>query len=92
MKMKGQEFLKTLVELGNKKTTEENFYYMLEVLPPQITNNGISAFLVGEPYTHKFCKIAGKVVPHYQGYAVYKDYYMDLGARSEEYFKEFIID
>jgi hypothetical protein len=85
-----------LLELGNKTTSEEHFEEMLSCLPPQLTNQtkerGFDAFLVGEPYTHKFCKFAGKEVAVYDCYATASNgVRLDVGYMSEaEFIKHFI--
>lgn len=46
--------------------TEETFWEMLGCLPPVFHQNG--AFLVGEPTSHRRCKISGEIRATYQGY------------------------
>jgi hypothetical protein len=92
-----KKFADLLQEHGAKTTTEENYYYMLEVLPPQLTNHqkdkGFDAFLVGEPYTHRFCRFAGKEVPVYACYATTSDKTrLDVGYISEAQFKKDFIN
>jgi hypothetical protein len=97
MEKQKQKYADLLLELGNKTTTEEHFDEMLSCLPPQLTNQtkerGFDAFLVGEPYTHKFCKFAGEVVPVYDCYATASDgTRLDVGSISEaEFINHFII-
>ena len=90
-----EKFADLLLELGNKTTSEEHFQEMLGFLPPQITNyekgRGFDAFLVGEPYTHKFCRFAGKEVAVYACYATASNgTRLDVGNMSEaEFIKSF---
>jgi len=96
MKENKENFADLLLELGNKTTSEEHFQEMLGCLPPQITNyekgKGFNAFLVGEPYTHKFCRFAGKEVAVYACYATASNgTRLDIGNMSEsEFIKHFI--
>ena len=95
MNMK-EKFADLLLEIGNKTTSEEHFQEMLGCLPPQITNyekgKGFDAFLVGEPYTHKFCRFAGKEVAVYACYATASNgTRLDVGYMSEaEFIRSFI--
>ena len=89
-----QKFADILQALGNETTTQEHFEEMFSCLPPQLTNytreKGFDAFLVGEPYTHKFCKTAGKIVPVFACYAKASDGTpMDIGCISEAAFDLF---
>ena len=47
-------------------TTDEWYYYSLEVLPPAWWSGG--AFLVGEPNNHRQCRVSGDVEATYSGY------------------------
>jgi len=49
-----------------KTTTESKFWEMLGCLPPELQKGG--AFLVGEPYSHRRCKISGKYADTFQGF------------------------
>ena len=96
MKENKENFADLLQEMGNKTASEEHFEEMLGCLPPQITNykkgRGFDAFLVGEAYTHRFCKFAGKEVAVYACYATASDgTRLDVGNMSEaEFIKHFI--
>jgi hypothetical protein len=46
--------------------TEETFWEMLGCVPPEYQKG--NAFLVGEPYSHRRCKISGEFMPTFQGY------------------------
>ena len=46
--------------------TEDTFWDMLGCLPPAYHKNG--AFLVGEPTSHRHCKVTGEMRATYQGY------------------------
>ena len=86
-----ENFADLLLELENKTTSEEHFQEMLGCLPPQLTNykkgKGFNAFLVGEPYTHKFCRFAGKEVAVYACYATASNgTRLDVGNMSEAEF------
>ena len=94
---KRQNFADLLQEMGNKTTSDEHFEEMLACLPPQLTNyqkeRGFDAFLVGEPYTHKFCKFAGKEVEVYACYATASDgTRLDVGEISEAMFTKLFIN
>lgn len=82
MKNQIEEILKTnfqdnfadyLLKLENKTATQDQFDWLLEVLPPVITNyeegKGFSAYLGGEALDTRFCKIAQRETPIYLGYA-----------------------
>ena len=97
MKEKRENFADLLQEMGNKTASEEHFQEMLGCLPPQLTNyekeRGFNAFLVGEPYTHKFCRFAGKEVAVYACYATASDgTRLDVGEVSEAFFIKFFIN
>ena len=97
MKKNKNNFADLLQEMGNKTTSDEHFEEMLGCLPPQLTNyekeRGFDAFLVGESYTHKFCKLAGKEVAVYACYATASDgTRLDVGEISEATFIKFFIN
>lgn len=97
MKENKENFADLLQEMGNKTTSEEHFQEMLGCLPPQLTNyekgKGFNAFLVGEPYTHKFCRFAGKEVAVYACYATASDgTRLDVGNMSEAEFTKLFIN
>lgn len=48
------------------ETSEERFFEMLEVLPPEMMLGG--GFLVGEPAIHKRDGISGNVMPAFDAY------------------------
>jgi len=49
-----------------KTTTEEKFWEMLGVLPPEYQKGG--AFLMGEPYSNRRCTISGNYSDTFQGF------------------------
>lgn len=53
-----------------KPCSEERYHEMLEVLPPIAWMN--KGFLVGEPWTHRTCKVTGMVQPAYTAMVVRK--------------------
>ena len=46
--------------------TEERFWEQLGCLPPSYQSGG--AFLMGEPYTHRKCRITGEIRGAYLGF------------------------
>ena len=50
-----------------KPTTEEWYWYSLEVLPPEYMGKQ-GSFLVGEPVDHRTCEITGQTAPTWAGY------------------------
>jgi hypothetical protein len=46
--------------------TEETFWEMLGCVPPAYQKG--PAFLVGEPFSHRRCKITGEIRATYQGH------------------------
>jgi hypothetical protein len=56
----------TTQEATWQSCTEETFWEMLGCVPPAYHAGG--AFLVGEPYSHRRCRITGEVRATYQGY------------------------
>jgi len=89
-----KNFADTLKNATNT-VTKEHFFEFLYCLPPQITNfkqKKFPAFLLGEPYTHKFCNFAKKIVPLYQCFATASDgTHLCVGVISEaEFTKKFI--
>jgi hypothetical protein len=46
--------------------TEERFWEQLGCVPPAYQLGG--AFLMGEPYTHRKCKVTGEIRGAYQGF------------------------
>ena len=69
---KKENFADLLLRLGSKQSTRENFNFLLEVLPPVITNykegEGFDAFLGGDALDIKFCNVAKKEALIYKGY------------------------
>lgn len=69
---KKANFADLLLKLESKQSTREDFNFLLEVLPPVITNykdgEGFDAFLGGDALDIKYCKIAKKEVLIYNGY------------------------
>jgi len=51
-----------------KETTEKQYWYALEVLPPAYMGKS-GGFLMGEPSDHATCTITGLVRARYEGYA-----------------------
>jgi len=49
-----------------KTTTEERFWEMLGCVPPAFQQAG--AFLVGEEYSHRRCKVSGKYADTFRGF------------------------
>lgn len=90
MKNNKQKFVDVLNDLGNRKVTEEHYYNMLEVLPPEMMYDG--AFLVGEPMNSKYCIYAKGVVEYFDCYAKASDgSYLGIGAVSKAMFKKCFI-
>ena len=75
--MKKTNFADLLLNLGNATATEEDYNFLLDVLPPVITNykegEGFDAFLGGDALDFKFCKIAKKTMLIFSGYAKTSD-------------------
>lgn len=96
LKNNNKNYADYLQENEAKIITEDRYYDMLYCLPPQLTNykknRGSTAFLFGEPYTHKFCNFADRVVAFYKCFAVTSDNnYLEVGLMSEaEFIKKFI--
>lgn len=61
-----------LLKLGCKQSTREDYNFLLEVLPPVITNykdgEGFDAFLGGDALDIKYCNIAKKETLIYKGF------------------------
>ncbi len=58
-----------------KRVDSDRYYEMLEVLPPaHWTGKG---FLVGEPATHRTCKITGTVRPTFAAFIALKGRYYE---------------
>ncbi len=92
-----KNFADELQKLGNATTTADHYEEMLCCLPPQLTNftkeKGFDAFLVGEPYSHRFCKIAKREVPVFDCFAITSDNtYLKVGLMSEAGFTKFFIN
>ena len=51
-----------------KECTEKRFDEMLGILPPALWIG--KGFLVGEPMTHRVCKVQGYVCPTYSAFIV----------------------
>lgn len=70
--MEKENFADLLLKLGSKESTQEDYDYLLNVVPPIITNYkeeaGFNAFLCSEVVDLKFCKKAKKKVWIYRGY------------------------
>ena len=70
--MEKENFADLLLKLGSKESTQEDYDYLLNVVPPIITNyteeEGFNAFLCSEAVDSKFCKIAKEEVWIYRGY------------------------
>jgi hypothetical protein len=57
-----------------KECTPERYNQMLEVLPPEVWLG--KGFLVGEPTTHRRCKITSFILPSYAAFfSAYRRYY-----------------
>jgi len=57
-----------------KETTVERYNEMLEILPPALWL--ANRFLVGEPASHRTCKITNRVMPTYSAFFfAYGKYY-----------------
>jgi hypothetical protein len=49
------------------ETTQDRYYEMLEVLPPEVMTG--LGFLMGEPFTHGTCTVTGNTLPRCEPYA-----------------------
>lgn len=56
-----------------KETTETQYDYALEVLPPEVFRSG--GFLVGEPVTHRRCLVTHQYCPTFDAYIHVRDKY-----------------
>jgi len=98
MKDLNKNYADELLKNGNAKiTTEDHFEEMLCCLPPQLTNftkeKGFNAFLVGEPYSHRFCEIAKDFVPVFECFAKTSDgFYLRVDYMSEANFTKLFIN
>jgi hypothetical protein len=54
-------------------TTEERYFEMLGVLPPEAY--GAGGFLVGEPVNHRNCEISGRLAPTFDAFFSIGDQY-----------------
>jgi hypothetical protein len=57
------------------KVSQERYNELLEILPP--AHQTQKGFLVGEPTTHRKCKITGQVEPTYAAFIKYQDQYFE---------------
>jgi hypothetical protein len=67
----GKSNLSHLHAMTTQKTTwepcmESRFWEMLGCVPPAYQSGG--AFLMGEPYTHRKCRVTGEIRGAYQGF------------------------
>jgi len=97
METTNKNYADELQKLGIATTTADHYEEMLCCLPPQLTNfeknRGFDAFLVGEPYSHRFCKIAKKEVAFYECFArTSNGAYLKAGLLSEAGFTKFFIN
>lgn len=49
-----------------KLTTEERYDEMLGVLPPEVMTG--YGFLVGEPFSHRTCRVSGEIEPTFDAF------------------------
>jgi hypothetical protein len=79
-----QPYIEILAELGQKQVTEEHYYEMLGVLPPQAMHGG--AFLVGEPNNHSYCVFSGDIAAKYDCFFSVNGLFYYGGQQSEKSF------
>lgn len=91
--MEKENFADLLLKLKSNESTQEDYDYLLNVVPPIITNyteeEGFNAFLCGEAVDLKFCKIAKKEVLIYKGYCTASNGAVFEIAMSTEAFKHY---
>ena len=73
----------------DKEVTEQDYWYMLEVLPPEMQAS--NAFLVGEPTDHA-PDLSHKFGPRYALYFTHDGKYYYGGLASVSDFKTFLIN
>ena len=79
-----QPYIEILAELGQKQVSEEHYYEMLGVLPPQAMHR--AAFLVGEPSCHSYCAFSGDIAAKYDCFFSVNDLFYYGGQQSEKSF------
>ena len=55
------------------ETTEEQYHDMLDILPPALYSE--HGFLVGEPVTHRPCRVTGDLSPTYDAFVYVRQKY-----------------
>jgi hypothetical protein len=69
-------------------TTEDRYWYMLEVLPPASQTKW--GFLVGEPVNHRKCTVLHRIMPTYDAFfEVNGKYYASKAPMTPTEFRDF---